>query len=221
MPDGLICPFKPCGSHESCPGCIYDPEKREIDREEFLDNWYLRSCRDCQHCHDGNCKRLDHKKYKLSKRWFSVYDPGNGYLCSDFEPFDGWLWLHRHWKPEFLKHPDPNSKRYVSLTLDGDNSVWYYVKYVDYFYGNHITEDGSYKWVFKSYMKKTRKCEEYPLGYVLVNEYPDGSIYKNGTDKMLRAPRDADKEMEKPGVVDGEVMKIIEEVIQNESEQKL
>lgn len=64
----------------------------------------------------------------------------------------------------------------IPFTLDGDTLVWYYVKYLDFYNNTFLSPDGTLKWVYKMYYKKARNI----LGYVLMREYADGKVFKNG-----------------------------------------
>ena len=175
----IKCPYKPCGSNVNCIGCCYDPEKRELSNYVFWDmNCHL-GCGDCKYCNPRGdmdnvkspCKRIDHKHYQFAIPWFKSYDCGqrSGIVCSDFEPKEWNLWLYRHWKPEFLEDMKKNrTDRYIGLCIDKDQSVRYYVKQEDFFNNTFKNEDGSLKWLFKKYYKRSKKS---PIGYELVTEH--------------------------------------------------
>ena len=178
----MQCPYKPCGSNDNCIGCCYDPEQRTMSKEMFWDmNCHL-GCGDCKHCNpsadlegvESKCKRLDHKHLQFAVPWFKSYDCGqqNSSICSDFEPNEWELWLYRHWKPEFLEEEKGKGSstipRYVGLCIDKDQSVRYFVKAEDFYYGTFLNEDGSLKWIKKMYYKQSRKS---PIGYKLITEW--------------------------------------------------
>lgn len=185
MKNKIKCPYlinNKCGLNDNCIGCIYDPQKRQMTSEMFWNmNCHL-GCGDCKYCNpkadmvgiESNCKRLDHKHYQFAIPWFKSYDCGqrSGGICSDFEPNEWELWLYRHWKTEFkdIKHSKGSSTipRYVGLCIDKDQSVRYYV-YADDFYNNTFKNtDGSLKWVYKQYYKRSKKSA---IGYKLIKEY--------------------------------------------------
>ena len=176
----IKCPYKPCGSNINCLGCIHDPEKRPMDIETFKDcNSHL-GCGDCRFCDpkgdmdsiESPCKRIDHKHYQFAVPWFKSYDCGQlGHcICSDFEPKRSNLWLYRHWKPEFIKEYDksPTSDETISLCIDKDQSVRYHINFKDFFYNTFKNKDGSLKWIYKMYYKRSK---ESAIGYKLVKEY--------------------------------------------------
>lgn len=118
------------------------------------------------------CKRLDHKKYQFTKPWFRCYDCGqfNKKICNDFEPAKLWKYLFKHWTSfdDFIGEISENE--IVSLTINGDNSIWYKVKYKDFANGTFIDEKGELKWIEKCYFKKCKVTEKNPIGYILVRE---------------------------------------------------
>jgi len=181
-----VCPYKPCGSKEECLGCCNDPEHRDMSLESFVDMcFYHKVCNMCRHYdskadlpgHESQCKRLDHKHLRFWKPWFKSYDC-NGPVCSDFTPAERCLFLYRHWKPEFNLPPEDDEK--VALVVDGDREIMWHVRALDFFYGDHINEDGSLCWTDKVYYKQSKSN---PIGYVCLQEYPDGRICYYNTDK--------------------------------------
>lgn len=70
----------------------------------------------------------------------------------------------------------PKENATIPFTLDGDTSVWYYVKYLDFYNNIFLNPDGTLKWVYKMYYKKTRDI----FRNVLMREYADGKVFKNG-----------------------------------------
>lgn len=174
------CPYAPCGSNNTCIGCKYDPQKRNMDSEIFKDYCCHLGCGDCKYCNpsadldsvESNCKRIDHKHIQFTKPWFKSYDCGQlgGGICNDFEPKEGLFWLYNHWKPEFkvkFMKGFNTTRKVVGLCLDKDQSIRYYVNYKDFFYNTFKNDDGSLKWLYKQYYKQSRKS---PIGYVLITE---------------------------------------------------
>lgn len=131
----------------------------------------------------STCKRLDHKHIKFAKPWFKSYDCGQfgGCICKDFEPSPKCVYLYVHWLSynDYFKS-DPDDSSLISLVLDNDFSTWYFVKKKDFVNNTFLNPDGTLKWVKKMYYKVSRKN---PIGYQLVNEYPDGRIINNGDEK--------------------------------------
>lgn len=138
-------------------------------------------CRiDCGHCiHfkvnadqanvESTCKRLDHKHLKFAKPWFKSYDCGQfcGCPCRDFAPKPLYKWLYEHWEgfDDFYRDEDL-TKKTVSLVIDGDFSVRYHVKALDFINNTFLNEDGSLNWFEKIYYKQTRAS----FGYKLIHE---------------------------------------------------
>lgn len=144
-------------------------------------------CGECEHFQvdadrrtDTTCKRLDHKKYKLAVPWFKSYDCGqyNQCICSDFSPVKHSVWLYNHWTniEDWIAGYEKEEKRsffdnkFVSLCINGDTKIRYYVRKKDYFYNDFIDADGNLKWVKRCYYKKSRKS---PIGYNLICEYKE------------------------------------------------
>ena len=184
----MDCPYKPCGSNESCIGCIYDPEKREMTYELFCEQWNYIKCEECIYYNsiadldgvESSCKRLDHKHIRFYTPWFKSYDC-NGCICSEFKPQKWIKWLYNHWKPEFNVAPSKNKT--ITLVLDKNRDIGYVVRYIDFFNGDFLNEDGTLKWVYKWYYVRTKKS---PTGYECLREYPNGEIYINNTDRLWR-----------------------------------
>lgn len=179
----IKCPYKPCGSNINCIGCCYDPEKRPMTKEMFWDMNSHLGCGDCKYCDPkgdmdsikSSCKRIDHKHYQFAVPWFKSYDCGQlgGGVCADFEPNEWELWLFRHWKPEFINKEygmmgSSCKPRTVSLCIDKNQSIRYHVYAEDFFNNTFKNEDGSLKWIYKEYYKRSKKSS---IGYELVKEY--------------------------------------------------
>lgn len=175
------CPYVPCGSNDACIGCKYDTKKRSMNSEMFKDCCCHLGCGDCKYCNpsadldnvESRCKRLDHKHIQFAIPWFKSYDCGqlSGGICEDFEPNEWEFWLFNHWKPEYKKSfckGNNGTKKTVGLCLDKNQSVRYYVDYMDFFYNTFKNDDGSLKWIYKQYYKQ---CKKSPMKYILVTEY--------------------------------------------------
>lgn len=151
-------------------------------------DWCSVSCKHCKYSRytetfhnkkiiiQSECKRIDHNHIRFAKPFFIGYDCGRRltHCCSDFEPNPGNPWLYNHWDEINVILPKENAV--IPFTLDGDTSVWYYVKYLDFYHNTFLNPDGTLKWVYKMYYKKARNI----LGYVLMREYADGKVFKNG-----------------------------------------
>lgn len=156
--------------------------------ETNCEDWCSVSCKHCKYSqytemfHDkktiiqSECKRIDHNHIRFAKPFFIVYDCGRmlTHCCSDFEPSSGNPWLYNHWGEIDIILPKENAT--IPFTLDGDTSTWYYVRYLDFYNNTFLNTDGTLKWVYKMYYKKVRNT----LGYVLMREYADGKVFKNG-----------------------------------------
>lgn len=176
----VVCPYKPCGSDSNCLGCMYDPEERPIKSEMFMDMCCHLGCGDCKHCNpkgdmdsvESPCRRIDHKHFQFAVPWFKSYDCGqqNGIVCRDFEPNEWSLWLFRHWNSAYLDeiYNRINDDKCIGLCIDKDQSIRYYVRQKDFFNNTFKNKDGSLKWIYKMYYKRSK---ESATGYKLVKEY--------------------------------------------------
>ena len=185
----MDCPYKPCGANdENCPGCVHDPQRRTISQEQFYDAVGFLDCRSCRHYvvnadlpHvESKCKRLDHKHLKFQKPTFQSYCCV-GMCCADYEPAEIWRWLHRHWNAKFLRKP--TASQTIGIVEDSDFEHPLAIRYDDFFYNRFVNDDGSLKWVSKTYYKRSKSS---PFGYVLLTEYPDGHIVRYHTDEDYR-----------------------------------
>ena len=155
---------------------------------DCYDGWCCLQCGECKHFQvdadrreDTTCKRIDHKKIQFARPYFKSYDCGQFHsnICSEFEPNSIAKWLKEHWTGIYtwISAWENDNKRsffdnnYTVLTLNGDNSVRYYVKRADFFNGTFVNSDGSLKWVKKCYTKASRKS---PTGYQVVWEQNTG-----------------------------------------------
>ena len=139
----------------------------------------------CGHCkYYNNCKRIDHVTIQFAKPWFKTYDRNqfSGNICSDFEPADHcthacktWTGFEDYW-PKYVEQwlPYSNTDVLVYFTLNGDASVRYGVKLLDFVYGTMF--DGNVlKASVKTYYKKTRDG----FGYKLIKEKINGVTIQN------------------------------------------
>jgi hypothetical protein len=156
--------------------------------ETNCDDWYEVNCRHCKYSQytetfqnkksiiQSECKRIDHNHIRFANPCFIGHAcGGNLSRCgSDFEPSPGLPWLYNHWDKIDIMLPKENAV--IPFTLDRDTSIWYYVKYLDFYNNTFLNPDGTLKWAYKMYYKKARNI----LGYGLMREYADGKVFKNG-----------------------------------------
>lgn len=136
----------------------------------------------CMHCIYDNpdprkcsCKRVDHKVLQFAKPWFKSYDCGSNHvICRDFKPKPECIYISRNWTTfddywkDYVRNwlPYSNTETTIGLVINGDLSVRYYVKLMDFVNGTMFTEDGKLKTVSKHYYKRTKDG----FGYKLVKE---------------------------------------------------
>lgn len=153
---------------------------------------YNIGCRECEfhNVHSmqkddwiSSCKRLDHKHYQFVTPIFKDYDYASA-ICSDFQPSKRNVYMRRLWHDRYIRFFIPKENATVRLVIDGDQSVHYYVRHIDFFNNEFINPDGSLKWIYKMYQKRTKWSA---LGYVLVLEYPDGRFRKNGCSEYFNS----------------------------------
>jgi hypothetical protein len=72
----------------------------------------------------------------------------------------------------------------MSFFVDGDEGTIYQVPVVLWWRGEHMDSQGNLRWVLKTYMKRVRKSEKNSLGWVLLDERPDGTVYRHGTQEV-------------------------------------
>lgn len=70
----------------------------------------------------------------------------------------------------------PKENVTIPFTLNGDTSIRYYVRYLDFYNNTFLNPDGTLKWIYKIYYKKARNI----FRDVLMREYVDGKVFKNG-----------------------------------------
>jgi hypothetical protein len=146
-------------------------------------------CGNCKHfsvwadMRESFCKRIDHKKIKFAIPWFACYDCGQraGTICSDFELNEvlcpaiakEWKGFGDYWT-KYVETwlPYHNTDTGIGFTLNGDTSIRYKVKLLDYVYGTMLDENGKLKAYEKVYYKQDRDPKGY--GYHLVREPIDG-----------------------------------------------
>lgn len=156
--------------------------------ETNCDDWCEVNCRHCKYSRytetfqnkksiiQSECKRIDHNHIRFANPCFIVYDCGRNlsHCCSDFEPSPGLPWLYNHWDKINIMLPKENAT--IPFTLNGDTSIRYYVRYLDFYNNTFLNPDGTLKWIYKLYYKKTRNI----FRDVLMREYADGKVFKNG-----------------------------------------
>ncbi|WP_407397765.1 hypothetical protein [Treponema sp.] len=131
-------------------------------------------CSECKHFR--NCKRVDNDKVKFAKVWF-LSEPNCPIVCCDFELRDymiyakqNWIDFETYWR-EYVENwlPYGNTDRLVYFTLNGDTSIRYGVRMMDYVYG-YMYSDNKLNAVEKMYYKQTRGG----FGYKLIREGIEG-----------------------------------------------
>lgn len=156
--------------------------KREVERY---------SCGSCKFFNvnadrtESFCKRVDHKTVKFAEPYFKCYDCGqfDHLICADFLPADWhvnavkeWTNFDEYWENYVTQWlPYSNTDTYISFTLNGDTSVRYRVKLLDFVYGN-MYSDGWLNAYEKVYYKQSRSS---PTGYDLIVE-PIDKVEING-----------------------------------------
>lgn len=133
----------------TCGNCMYFNVKADLPEEE------------------SRCRRLDHKTYRFAMPYFRCYDCGqyNSNICREFRPNTVYKYLEDQWTDFDDWTNGKIHEGYVGITVGGDKTVRYYVRYRDFVYGTHVNPDGSLNWVKKCYYKQTRENE---IGYKLV-----------------------------------------------------
>ena len=147
--------------------------------KEHVENYH---CGSCKYYH--NCKRIDHQAIQFAKPWFKTYDRNqfSGCVCSDFEPAEwcvyackAWMGFEYYW-PRYVEQwlPYKNTSVLIYFTLNGDTSIRYGVKLLDFVYGNMI--DGN---ILKASEKVYYKKVKSGFGYKLIKEKIDGVTIQN------------------------------------------
>lgn len=153
---------------------------------------YNIGCRECKYHNvydrhkdgwESTCKRLDHKHYQFVKPIFVDYCCASA-ICRDFQPSAIHVYMRRLWHDRYIRFFTPKENATVRLVIDGDQSVHYYVRHIDFFNNEFINPDGSLKWIYKMYEKKTRYSS---FGHILVLEYPDGRFRANGRSEFFNS----------------------------------
>ena len=137
-------------------------------------------CSDCKHYHN-NCKRVDGKILEFAKPWF-LSTANNGIVCCDFELCDHMIYAKKNWVDfetyftEFIENwlPYANINKLEYFTLNGDTTVRYGVKMLDYVYGHMWLSNGVLNAVEKVYYKRCRN----EIGYKLIREKINGVTLK-------------------------------------------
>lgn len=166
----------------------YSPE--EI--EEIRDAWCVISCGDCVHFSfkigaEATCPMIDHEHIKFYHPYFKSYDNGEfmNLVCPKFEPNSIAKWLREHWCGVDAYYTDKEkTKGNMSFFVDGDEDAIYQVPVALWWRGEHMDSQGNLRWVLKTYMKRVRKSEKNSLGWVLLDERPDGTVYRHGTQEV-------------------------------------
>ena len=146
------------------------------------DEWCRLECGECKWFNvradmegvESTCKRLDHKHLRFAKKIFKSYDCGqfDTNTCADFKPDEKKVpWLYNHWdkvKEQIIPY---KSNHAVSLNIDGDTSVKWAVKAIEFYDGTFLNPDGSLRWVYKYY---SVPCRTSPSKYKTLYEFPNG-----------------------------------------------
>lgn len=143
-------------------------------------------CGDCKH-YWHNCKRIDHKHICFVKGPFASYNYGSGSgnshcICNDFELNTIYKLLKEKWQPEWKEELLQRYKGTMRVCLDENFETRYEIRVDDFKKNTFLNEDGSLKWLRKQYYKRSRKS---PIGYVFINEYPDGYIQEKANQPLL------------------------------------
>lgn len=136
-------------------------------------------CSNCKYFYEG-CKRVDDKRISFAKPWFVTVKADCGCVCCDFELRDYMIYAKQNWIDfdtyfkEYVENwlPYGNTNKLIYFCLNGDNSIRYGVKLLDYVYGNMYISDNVLNAVEKMYYKRVRSG----LGYKLIREPIKGVI---------------------------------------------
>ena len=129
-------------------------------------------CSDCKYYQSG-CKRVDGKTVQFAKPYFKSHSNCST-VCCDFELKDYMIYARQNWIDfdtyfkEYVENwlPYGNTNKLIYFCLNGDTSIRYGVKLLDYVYGNMYSSDGVLNAVEKMYYKQVRSG----FGYKLVRE---------------------------------------------------
>lgn len=141
-------------------------------KELFAENWSYLSHSMCANA-GPNCKRIDYTRQDEKRIRFvqHIYlaegGPSDRCICRDFEPKPGYVWLYQHWTGFDDCFDREDLKRYVYLTVGGDTSIRYRVRWEDFANNDFLDENGDLKWVTKEYYRISRKS---PIRYELIKE---------------------------------------------------
>ena len=134
--------------------------------------------RDCT-----TCKRIDHKHFKFGKPWFKSYDCGqqSAITCADFEPKESCKWLCDNWVSiddymsdyELIEGKSYLDNKFITICIDDDFSVRYYIRRKDFHYNTFVNADGTLKWIKRCYYKQSRKST---IGYKLIWEFNEKEL---------------------------------------------
>ena len=136
-------------------------------------------CSNCKYYQSG-CKRVDNKTISFAVPWFVNVQPDCGTVCCDFELKDYMIHAKQNWIDfdtyfkEYVENwlPYGNTNKLIYFCLNGDTSIRYGVKLLDYVYGNMYLSNGVLNAVEKMYYKQVRSG----FGYELVREPIEGVI---------------------------------------------
>lgn len=148
-----------------------------------VNNYHCGNCKYFRVDADRNeslCKRIDHKSVKFHTPWFKSYDCNqhNGIICSDFIPASWYINAVKEWNgfEEYWENyveqwlPYKKTDTTVSFIINGDRSVSYQVKLLDFIYNTMFDEYGYLKAVSKRYYKRDKTSS---IGYRLITEKVD------------------------------------------------
>lgn len=121
---------------------------------------------------ESTCKRLDHKKLRFAVPWFKTYDCGqfNGCVCRDFEPAKWCKYLYENWSSFDDYFREILDRKTVDLVIDGNLSIRYQIRYIDFVNNTFLDKEGNLKWIKRYFYKRVKVSEENPTGYKLVYE---------------------------------------------------
>lgn len=126
---------------------------------------------------ESYCKRIDHKSVQFFRPWFKSYDCGqySGIICADFVPASWcinavkeWNGFDEYWE-NYIEQwlPHSNTNRSISFFINGDTSVSYQVKLLDFVYNTMFDDHGGLKAISKQFYKRDKTS---PVGYRLITE---------------------------------------------------
>lgn len=148
--------------------------------EDLRENWASLRCGECTFfrvnadCEGvvSKCKRIDHKKIRFAVPWFKSYDCGqfNSNVCRDFEPAKRCKYLYDNWSGFDEYYGGISDKETIEFTLNGDTTVRYKIKYLDFVNNTFLDSKGNLKWIERYYQKRVKVSLKNPTGYEFVYE---------------------------------------------------